>query len=71
MPSPSKPPLVLGLSSGSVSSVTRSSTTFMPILLPPPALEKNDRPSSALRACIEPAIICTRLPTAVGSRMVT
>jgi hypothetical protein len=29
---------VLGLSAGSVMSVTRSSTTFMPILLPPPGL---------------------------------
>jgi hypothetical protein len=30
--------------------VTRSSTTLTPILFPPPAFEKNERPSSAARA---------------------
>ena len=37
-------------SNGSETSVTRSSTTFSPILLPPPGFEKNERPSSAARA---------------------
>ena len=51
-----KPPFVLGLSPGSVTRVTRSSTTFIPSLLPPPGFEKNERPSSAGRAAIEPTI---------------
>jgi len=50
-----------------VYSVTRSSTTFMPILVPPPAFEKKLRPSSAPRAFMAPRIRFTRLPTAVGS----
>src|SRR5215216_555257 len=52
-------------SSGSDVMVTRSSTTFVPILLPPPCFEKNERPSSAPRAFIAPMMNCTRLPTAV------
>ena len=68
-PSPENVFAYVSGSSGSDVMVTRSSTTFMPILFPPPAFEKNERPSSALRAFIADVMNCTRLPTAVGSRM--
>ena len=46
---------------------TRLSMNCSPSLVPPPALLKNDRPSSALRALSWFIIRLTMLPTVVGS----
>jgi hypothetical protein len=52
---------------GSEYSVTRSSATFSPIRVPPPAFENGLRPSSAARALRAPLSNGSRSLTACGS----
>jgi hypothetical protein len=69
VPSPANGAPGVSGSYGSDTIVTRSSTTFIPILLPPPGFEKKLRPSSAWRAPRAPAMSWMMFAAAVGSRM--
>ena len=56
-------------SAGLLTIVTRSSKSFSPTRLPPPRLEKKDRPSSACLASKTPSMRLMSIPMAVGSRI--